>query len=76
MPSIATVAPRDLVQAPPEPAGGQLASADHPGDIHLRHQPAAENVAIGVGVLGHSHRLQGEFALGYWRGIDIVHIEH
>ena len=40
------------------PALGYAAGGDHPGDIHLGQQPAAKNVAIGIGLSGHSNSLR------------------
>ena len=43
---------------------GAATGGDGAGDVHLRHDPAAEDVAGGVGVLGHRHQPQGGVAVG------------
>ena len=42
-----------------------MPGGDAAGDIHLGHEPAAENVAAGVGVLGHGHGARGQLAPGF-----------
>ena len=42
--------------------GGTIDSGNGAGQIHLRHHPAAEHVAIGVGILRHGENTQSRIA--------------
>ena len=51
-------------------ATSNLPGEDAAGDIHLRHDPAAENVAVRVGVGGHGQSSENKLAL---RGRGVFH---
>ena len=46
-------------------AAGGFVGKDAAGNIHLRHQPAAENIAVGIGIGRHGHRAQQQAALRF-----------
>ena len=47
-----------------DPATGALTGPDAGRQVHLCHDPATENIAIGVGVARHGKRAQRQFADG------------
>ena len=46
-------------------AAGGFVGKDAAGNIHLRHQPASENIAVGIGIGRHGHRAQQQAALRF-----------
>ena len=47
-----------------DPGTGVFPSHDPAGNIHLRHDPAAENVSVWVGVGRHGQSAENKFAFG------------
>ena len=54
-------------------ATGQTSRGEFGGLVHLRHEPAAGDIAVEIGILASGHELERELALGRGNVVEFVH---